>query len=187
MLSRERIYIVIGTFHPIIGGAETLAIVQGRNLREKGFETTIVTFRFDNSWPEREEMDGVPIIRVAGTLLGGREKYPRPIQQLLYLLALVVMAWKLWRWRHNYDILHVHQLTLLTLPAASVCRLTGKPMLVVVHSAGSDRTMKGSLLAGPLDPTAPWLQVSGNLWTGGDLADPRTPGQARRPVYALPA
>ena len=67
-----RIYFAITTFHPLIGGAETQTLAQGRNLRERGYEATIVTFRYDRSWLSREEIEGVPVIRVAGTLLGGR-------------------------------------------------------------------------------------------------------------------
>jgi glycosyltransferase involved in cell wall biosynthesis len=76
---------------------------------------------------------------------------------------MLVMGWTLWRHRQRYSILHVYQLSLLTLPAALVCRLAGKQMLVAVRSADSDKATnphhKASLLAGPLDDTTPWLQV----------------------------
>lgn len=170
-----RIYFAITTFHPLIGGAETQTLAQGRNLRERGYEATIVTFRYDRSWLSREEIEGVPVIRVAGTLLGGREKLPRLLQKLLYLMAMMVMVWTLWRHRHCYDILHVCQLNLLALPTALVCRLTGKPMIILLCSAGSGKATttkshnEASLVAGPLDNTAPWLKVDGQTWIDGDL------------------
>jgi len=183
-----RIYFAITTFHPLVGGAETQTLAQGRNLRERGYEATIVTFRYDRSWLSREEIEGVPVIRVAGTLLGGREKLPRVLQKLLYLMAMLVMVWTLWRRRHCYDILHVCQLNLLALPTALVCRLTGKPMIILLCSAGSGKATttkvhnQASLVAGPLDTTAPWLKVDGQTWVDGDLEGLERMG---KPVVSL--
>jgi len=172
MVSNPRIYIVIGTFLPLVGGAEKQALAQGRGLRERGYETTIITLRHDMDWIRREVIEGVPVIRVAGRLLEGREKLPRPFQKLSYLLALLVMGWTLWSHRRHYDILHVYQLSTLALPTAFVSRLTGKPMIVSVRSAdsGSAKSHNNvSLIAGSLDATAPWLQVEGQTWVDGDL------------------
>src|SRR5437763_580438 len=116
MVSNPRIYIAISTFLPLIGGTEIQALAQGRGLRERGYETTIITFHHDRSWLSREVIEGVPVIRVAGTLQGGREKLPPPLRKLAYLLALGVMGWTLWQHRRQYDILHVYQLNLLALP-----------------------------------------------------------------------
>jgi glycosyltransferase involved in cell wall biosynthesis len=179
-MPNPRIYIVIATFLPFVGGAEKQAFAQGRSMHERGYETTVVTFRHNRTWSRRELIEGVPVIRVAGTILGGREKLPRLLQKLAYLLAMLVMGWTLWRHRQRYDILHVHQFSLLALPAALVCRLAGKRMLVAVLSADSGSPTsshdKTSLLAGPLDVTAPWLQVderlqanNGRVKVGSDL------------------
>src|SRR6266699_1449814 len=170
-MSSPRIYILIATFLPSVGGAEKQAFAQGRGLRERGYETTVVTFRHNTTWPQRELIEGVPVIRVAGALLGGRGQLPRPRQKLAYLWAVMVMGWTLWRHRQRYSILHVYQLSLLTLPAALVCRLAGKRMLVAVRSADSGKATsphhKASLLAGPLDATTPWLQVDERLQAHG--------------------
>jgi glycosyltransferase involved in cell wall biosynthesis len=174
VVSNPRIYIAIATFHPLVGGAEKQALLQGRSLRKRDYAATIITFRHDTAWLPLEVIEGVPIIRVAGPLLGGREKLPRFLQKLLYLMALVVMGWVLWRHRQRYDVLHVYQLTLLTLPAAMVCRFTGKPMIIAVRSADSGKKAIScnavSLIAGPLDATASWLQVYERTPVG-DLAD----------------
>ena len=172
--NKLRIYIAISTFHPLVGGAEKQAHAQGCVLRERGHEATIVTFRHNKQWAKHEFMAGVPIIRVAGLLLGDRKKQMRVFQQALYLLALVVMGWTLWRDRHKYDLLHVYQLSLLTLPAAIVCKLSGKPLIVAVRSSGSSGKVSvshntASLLAGPLDPTSSWLRVDAQTWVDGDL------------------
>src|SRR6266700_698285 len=172
-MSSPRIYILIATFLPSVGGAEKQAFAQGRSLRERGYETTVVTVRHNRIWPQRELIEGVPVIRVAGTLLGSREKLPRLLQKLTYLLAMLVMGWTLWRQRQHYDVLHVYQLSLLTVLAALLCRLAGKPMLVAVRSADSGSSTsshdKTSLLAGPLDATTPRLQVDKRFKTNSDL------------------
>jgi glycosyltransferase involved in cell wall biosynthesis len=174
-LKNPRIYIAIATFHPIIGGSETMALLQARILRERGYEATIITFHHYKASLSNEEMEGVPIIRIAGVLLGDREKLPRLLQRLLYVLALVVMGWTLWLHRRNYDVLHVYQLNLLAIPTALACRFSGKPMILAVQSAGfesadSFKTSR-SLVVGELNATAPWLQVIGKTKVGGDLAD----------------
>lgn len=172
-MSTPRIYIAIATFYPLIGGAEVQAHLQGCTLRERGYEATIVTFRHDKQWPSREVIAGVPVTRVAGTLLGDRKHLPKAFRKLLYMLALFVMGWTLWCHRHRYDILHVYQLSLLTLPAALVCRLTGKPMIIAVRSSGSGKGTgihrTASLVAGPLDPTTPWLRIDERTWGDGEL------------------
>lgn len=175
-MSNPRIYIAIAAFHPLVGGAETRTLAQARNLRERGYAATVITFRHNKMWLPGEVIQGVPVIRVAGALLGGREKLPRPIQRLLYLLALLVMGWTLWHQRQRYDMMHVCQLSLLALPAAIVCQLTGKPMLIVIVSAAGSGLGKvtkshgnASLIAGPLDATTSWLQVGRRTRVGGDL------------------
>src|SRR5436305_9637860 len=151
------------------------ALAQGRSLSKRGYETTIITFRHDRSWLSREVIEGVPVMRVAGALLGGREKLPRLLQRLMYLAALLVMGWKLWRHRRHYDILHVYQLSSLALLSALVSRLTGKAIIIAVRCAGAGRSTttkshnEASLIAGPLDNTAPWLKVDGQTWIDGDL------------------
>src|SRR5438270_9151908 len=173
MMGKPRIYIAIATFYPVVGGAERQALLQARSLRERGYEATIVTFRHWKTCLCQEEVEGVPTIRIAGRVLGDREKRPRVLQRLLYLLALVIMGWTLWKHRHCYDILHVYQLTLLAWPVALVCWLANRPMVIAVRSTGSSETArshnKASLLPGPLDTTAPWQQVDGRASICGDL------------------
>ncbi len=175
MLSKPRIYIAIATFFPWVGGAEKQSLAQARILRERGYVATVITFRHDKTWPPYEVIEDVPVIRIAGRLLGDRKNLPRLLQKFLYLMALMVMGWVLWRHRQHYDVLHVHQLNLLALPTALACRFTGKPMLIVVHSAGLDISAESSgnasLIAGPLEATAPWLQITGRTYVGGDLTD----------------
>jgi glycosyltransferase involved in cell wall biosynthesis len=136
-VSNPRIYIVIGTFHPLVGGAERQALLQGRALRARGYDATIVTLRHNRAWPKYDAVEGVPVIRVAGMVLGGRENLPTPLRRLAYLFGALILGWALWRRRHRYDILHVYQLNLLILPAALVSRLVSKPLIVALRCADS--------------------------------------------------
>ncbi|HZO70819.1 MAG TPA: glycosyltransferase family 4 protein [Ktedonobacteraceae bacterium] len=171
--NKPRIYIAISTFLPLIGGAETQTLAQSRRLLEKGYAVTVITFRHQANWLPEETITGVPVIRVAGLLLHGRERLPRFLQRFLYLLAMLVMSWTLWRHRQQFDVLQVCQFSLLVMPLALVCRLAGKAMTIVVISAGTDKATKTNvparLCAGPLDPTTPWLQVDAQTWVDGDL------------------
>lgn len=172
-MSPVRVYIVISTFLPLIGGAEKQALTHSCGLQERGFVATIVTFRHDKQWLAYEVVESIPTLRVAGRLLGGREKLPRPLQKLLYLLALLVMTWTLWRHRHRYDVIHLYHLGMLAFPIALVCWLASRPLVVSVRAAGSGKVSRSSkkalLLAGPLDHSAPLLKFNGRTSVGGDL------------------
>jgi glycosyltransferase involved in cell wall biosynthesis len=172
-MSDLRIYIIVPTFLPMVGGAEKQALAHSRSLRERGFVTTIITLRHDRQWLTREVMEGVPVVRVAGMLLGGREKLPGPLRKLLYLLGLLIMGWTLWQHRQRYDALHLYHLGFEVLPIALVCRLTGKPLMVSVRCVDSGKSAKlhskAALLAGALDANAPWLQVDKRNGREGDL------------------
>ncbi len=170
-MHKLRIYIVIATFHPLVGGAEKQALMHGRSLCARGIQATIITFRHDISWPAREKIEGVPIIRIGGKLLHNRKRFPRPYQQLLYLMALLFMGWSLWQRRRHFDILHIYHLNLMALPAAFACWLAHKPLIAAIRSTGSGISTHQSLLAGSLDPTLPFLPVPGRIKTDNDLED----------------
>lgn len=173
MVNKPRIYVAITTFYPLVGGAETQTLAQCQLLQERGHDVHILTFRHKKTWSPHEDVRGVPVQRIAGALLGSRDYWPRPLQRLAYLLAMLVMSWALWQKRKEYDILQVCQFSLLVLPLAFVCRLAHKPMAIVVISAGAGKPTKtnapATLLAGPLDPSTSWLQVDGQTWIDGDL------------------
>ncbi|HVB22658.1 MAG TPA: glycosyltransferase family 4 protein [Ktedonobacteraceae bacterium] len=170
-MDKPRVYIAIATFHPLIGGAEKQALMQGRCLRARGIEATVLTFHHDSSWPVEEEIEGLPIIRVGGKLLHHRKRFPRPCQKLLYLIALIFMGWSLWLRRQHFDILHIYHLNLMALPAALACWLAHKPMIAAIRSTGSGISTHQSLLAGSLDPYLPFLRVPGRIKTDNDLED----------------
>ena len=173
MIQKPRIYVAITTFLPSIGGAETQTLAQCQRLLKAGHDVRVLTFRHQHFWEAEESVKGVPVKRVAGLFLGRREKLPRLARQFLYLLAMLAMSWTIWRHRKDFDVLQVCQFSALVLPLAIVCRFAHKPMTVVVISAGADKATKTRkavrLLAGPLDPSTPWLRVDGKTWIDGDL------------------
>lgn len=172
-MDKPRIYIAIATFYPLIGGAEKQALMQARCLRARDIAATILTFHHESAWPRCEEIEGVPIIRVAGSVLHKRGQLPRPLQKLLYMVAMIIMGWSVWRHRHHFDILHVYQLNIIALPTAFACWLARKAMIVAIRCTGSE-TLLGthqSLLAGALNPELPCLRVPERIIAGNDLED----------------
>lgn len=171
-MNKPRIYFALTTFHPLVGGAETQALLHCRNFQERGYDVTILTLRHDRSWPREEVIDDVPVVRVAGRLLGGRERLPRLLQQACYLMAMFVVVWALWRHRRQYDVLHIYQLNLLALLGGVMCRITGKPLVVTVLSTGQGNTKvthNDSLLSRLPDDLALQLYVDGPTGVRGDL------------------
>ncbi|MEO8973449.1 MAG: glycosyltransferase family 4 protein [Ktedonobacteraceae bacterium] len=170
-MHNPRIYIAIATFHPLIGGAEKQALMQGRSLRARGIEATILTFHHDSSWPQYEEVEGVPVIRVGGSVLHKRQQLPRLLQKLFYIVAMLIMGWSMWQRRQHFDILHIYHLNFMALPAAFACWLAHKPMIAAIRSTGSGISTHQLLLAGSLDPGLPFLRVPGRIKTDNDLED----------------
>jgi glycosyltransferase involved in cell wall biosynthesis len=172
-MNKSRIYIVLETFLPLVGGVEMQTLAQARSLRKRGYEVKILTFRHNSAWSPDEVIDGVPVMRVAGLLLGRREHLPRLLRRCLYFLALLVMAWTVWQHRRHYDVLQICKFSVIVIPLSLVCRVTGKPLVIIVIGMGIDKSLKNTspamLLAGPLDPAGPWLQVDGRAAVAGDL------------------
>lgn len=133
-MDTTRIYIAPETFLPLVGGSEKQAFRQSKYLRTQGIEASIITMHFQPDCPAYEVMEGVPVQRVAGRILAWHERLPGLLRRLCYLCALCVLGWRLWRCRRAYDILHVFQLSLFTLPALIVCRLAHKPLIIAMRN-----------------------------------------------------
>lgn len=171
-MSKLRVCVVVASFYPAVGGIQTQALIQSQGLRERGYEVSIVTLHHDRAWLQRETLEGVSVTRVAGLFLPQRERLPRLLQRLWYLLALFLLGCHLWSRRASYDLLHVHQLNLLALAVAPVALLSGKPMVVVMHCADSDRgtsSDRKTLSRGSFESVATRLYVKGQERDGGDL------------------
>ncbi|HEX7734745.1 MAG TPA: glycosyltransferase family 4 protein [Ktedonobacteraceae bacterium] len=133
-MSEYRVYMAPETFFPLMGGSERQALLQSAYLRAQGIETTIITLHFQRESLASEVLEGVPILRVGGRVLAWHDHLPGILRRVCYLLALCIFGWRLWRCRHAYDVLHVFQLSVFTLPALFICRLARKPLIVSMRN-----------------------------------------------------
>jgi glycosyltransferase involved in cell wall biosynthesis len=163
-------------YAPNIGGAQTRAANQAHQLQEFGHKVMIVTLRHDKQWKKAETINGVPVVRIGGsfnargTLRVGRLGH-LPIDILLFL--------RLWRTRHQYDILHSIQLSPLSGVATLIGQLTGKPVIISIPSTGpgkiprpEDAVMMADTLAGKLEDSS-FLQVPYEDTVVGDITHMR--------------
>jgi len=131
--NRLRICMVAFLFSPIVGGAETRAEKQARQLQKLGHQVMIITLRHHKDWLTQENMDGLSVTRIGGFYSqDGRLRIGRlghlPIDFLIFL--------KLWSLRHHYDVLHSLQLSPLAGVAALIGKLLGKPVVISIPSTG---------------------------------------------------
>jgi glycosyltransferase involved in cell wall biosynthesis len=192
-VTKPRIYLAIATFHPQVGGAEKQALLQGRALRSKGYDATVITLRHHRAWPPNDVVEGVPVARVGGALLGDRQRLPTPLRRVAYVLGVLTMGWALWRRRQSYDLVHLYRLSELVLPVTFVCWLIGKPLLVGLRCANSgqqvdlrssyrkqDRSSRSSRLS-----RTGALQRLPDEWQDGSRGDLESLEQLGKPVVRL--
>jgi glycosyltransferase involved in cell wall biosynthesis len=92
------ILMICPQFRPIVGGYERAAERLSRELARRGVAVTVVTFRSERDWPEREVFDGVEIIRLPY----------RHRRGLTSLTASFSLLWFLLRRGSHYAIWHAH-------------------------------------------------------------------------------
>lgn len=59
-----RVLFLTESFHPVLGGGEGHVLDLSRRLAASGMPATVVTRRGERSWPARETLDGVRVVRV---------------------------------------------------------------------------------------------------------------------------
>jgi len=120
------IIFIIRYFYPFIGGTEKQALALASHLVKKGMPVTIVTSRFEMSWPRSEYMEGLQIVRLCS---------PR-IKVLGALIFLACLVGYLVKHRKHFSHIHTFQVGY----TASVSILLGyflkKPSLLKVASSG---------------------------------------------------
>lgn len=173
MDGRMRICLLSLAFLPFVGGAELQTEKLARQVQALGHDVMIVTMRHSRQWKRTEMLDGLPIIRVGGLYRwNGRLRIGRSGYPFLELMVLLT----LWRLRHQYDIIHVMQLTPLAAVAAFVCKLTRKPIIIRIQSTGPDEKQKAhikqhgvALMGDPALETQTWRDRKKKLDQVGDL------------------
>jgi glycosyltransferase involved in cell wall biosynthesis len=130
---RLRICIIAFRFAPIVGGAEIAAERLARELQDQGADVTVLTLRDDKNWPKQEVYQGLSVIRVGGT-------YSRTgklrIGRLGHLPIDILAFRKLWHLRHQFDIIHLQQMSPLAGVAVLIGKLTKIPVIIRIPSAG---------------------------------------------------
>jgi len=173
--NRLRICIVSFMFSPLVGGAEVQAEKLGHQLQAAGHSALILTFRHNRRWQRTENYDGLPIVRVGG--LYRRNGWLR-IGKYASLPLDLAMLLNLWRLRHQYDVVHLMQMSSMSALAALLCRFIGKPIVISIQSAGPDKHQRAQIehrgailmadtLKGRLDEK--FLQIEAGDWIAGDL------------------
>ncbi|TBR21484.1 glycosyltransferase family 1 protein [bacterium] len=112
-----RVAMVSAGFPPSLGGAERQAYELSRALRARGHDVFVLT-RALPGLPAREDVDGVPVERLAawgGGVLNSSVFFAACLKRLL---------------RGDYDAVHAHLASSPALAAALAGRLLGKPAVV---------------------------------------------------------
>ncbi len=173
MEERLRILMVAFLFSPIVGGAETRAEKQARQLQAQGHQVTVITLRHEKHWKKVEDLAGLPVIRVGGTY---RRSGMLRIGRIGHLPIDILVFLQLWRLRNQYDVIHSLQMSPLAGVAALIGKLTHKPVVVSIPSTGpgkqqhaADATMMVDTLAGKGIDTS-FLQVPFEDIVVGDIS-----------------
>lgn len=123
-----RIWLAPSAFYPARGGVEELTLQLARRYRELGHAVTVVVHRHPATLPERDEVEGVPVVRI-GMDLPGRV----PARLATYPVDLVGQVRRLSRIGPQPDVVHV-QCPANQVPAlAAFARLRRVPLVLTTQ------------------------------------------------------
>jgi len=122
--AKLRIYQVIASYFPLVGGAERATGDLCKALIEEGHQVEIFT-TFYKGLAREEVIEGVRVHRM-GT--GGR----RPLRSLTFGLHTI---WHVIWHSANFDLIHTQNLDTPTLIGIAIKLLTGKPWVATIHSS----------------------------------------------------
>ena len=94
-------YLVYQGRYPRVSG-------QAKILKERGFDITVLACDRDAKHPTQEVLEGIPVVRIPVKTGENRG----PLSQLLPLILFYVRAWR-WLKKHDFDVLHCHNLDVL--------------------------------------------------------------------------
>jgi len=119
----QKILLIIGLFHPFIGGAERECQNLAKKLISMGHSVTVLTGYIDGL-PPFEIVDGIPVYR---KIRGWH------VFELTYMISVIVL---LWRHRKSFDHILCFGLYLYTAPAILFGRCTGKKVFFRLECSG---------------------------------------------------
>lgn len=172
MEDRLRICFISFMFSPIVGGAEVQTEKQARQLQAQGHDVTIVTLRYNNQWKRKENLVGLPIIRIGGLF---KRNGQLRVGRLGHIPLDINLFFQLWRLRHTYDVIHVFQITPLAAVAALIGKLTHTPVVINSQSATTEKeqaryTQQDMTLMNDTLPTAEYMKIDGRQIITGDVS-----------------
>ncbi len=126
-------------FYPQVGGAEKQAHKLSKKLIEKGIDVKVTTGWWFTGTPAQETIDGVPITRCFTFWQMFGIKGLRKFGAYTYLLTLFV---HLLKHRHQYDVIHIHQLAHHAFAGVVAGKLLGKRSLIKLGNSGRASDIK---------------------------------------------
>lgn len=112
--------------YPVVGGLEKQAHELAKALIAQGLAVHVVSGKILPDQPDREIVEGVPVIRI----LWSTQKLLR------FLRAPLDVASALWRRRRSFDVIHLHQYSWVGLYVILLAKLLGKPILTKLPNVG---------------------------------------------------
>jgi glycosyltransferase involved in cell wall biosynthesis len=118
--------------YPVMGGTETHIYEVAPRIAAAGFDVTILTTDLSGKLPQRDEMRGVPVLRVRA----------RPANRDYYWAPGIYRTIRQERW----DLVHCQGYHTLVPPVAmAACLRTHTPYMLTFHSGGHDSTLRKHL------------------------------------------
>lgn len=131
LADRPGVCMVIFNMYPgNMAGTELQALMLAQKLEEKGFTAFFLTPKREKSF-ESEMYKGIKIIRFPVFRLFGKYRLGR----LFFWLAALSMAYKLFKLRSKFRVIHVHILSNLAFVASIMGKLLRKPVIVKVAAS----------------------------------------------------
>jgi len=124
--SQPAVCLLIGTFHPRVGGGETHARLLSRELKALGTPIFVLTRKHEPGLPSRDEVDGVELRRV------GPSGFPRFGKYLMIPAALRALI----QARNEFDIIYVCGLRVLGIAGILAGLLLHKRVVLRAEACG---------------------------------------------------
>lgn len=141
------------SYFPNLDGGAVHSRSLAEALDKAGHPVLVITRQDYSSYPARETLGSVPVIRVGPTQRSG---------MLGRYLSMFSVGAQVWRRRRDYDVLLVSSLRILGLPVVALARLLGKPCIARADSCGE---LSGAYALRPPGQRGPrdWLAMA---WFG---------------------
>ncbi len=139
---QPRVCLLIGAFHPRVGGGETHARLLARELNALGVPTFVLTRRHERKLPLHDLVDGVRVRRI------GPSGFPRMGKYLMIPGAIAELI----RLRSEYDVIYVCAFRVLGVAGVIAARRCGKRVVLRAEACGewSGAFIRGGNLPLPL-------------------------------------